>query len=66
MLIDLGIALAWIAMSAAGALGLALLGRAPMLGRGSAAALDAHGEQDVAYEELYPFESSRLAIEAWR
>lgn len=73
MLIDLSIAGAWIAMSAAGAVGLSSIGRlgaaglaatvaGPSAGEGPAASADA----EPAHEELYPPEPVLCGGGAWR
>ncbi len=62
MLIDLGVACAWIAMSAAGAAVLALLGRF------GTTTLAARGEEPLepAHEDVYPSEALPAVAELWR
>lgn len=64
MLIGLGVACAWIAMSAASALGLVLAGR---LGAAGGAGGARAGEQvDIAHEEIYPLEPLPAVDRGWR
>lgn len=74
MLIDLSIAGAWIAMSAAGAVGLSSIGRLGAAGLAATVAGASAGDgwaptpvyTEPAHEELYPPEPALCGGGAWR